>query len=66
MSNNNYIIQTSLHCEDVFVIQFAVNEYLENYSDIMDKEVKRRMKKLVHRLFKELYDNPENDKPNGH
>lgn len=62
----NEEIETKLHFKDIVLITAAFGDYIEKYGERMDEEQKTRMNKLVNRLGKEMYDNPDNDKPNGH
>ena len=62
----NEEIETKLHFKDIVLITTAFGDCIEKYGNKMDAEQKTRMNKLVSRLGKEMYDNPENDKPNGH
>lgn len=62
----NEEIKTKLHFKDIVLITTAFGDYIEKYGERMDEEQKTRMNKLVSRLGKEMYDNPDNDKPSGH
>lgn len=62
----NEEIETKLHWQDIVCISMAINDHLEKYGDKVDKEISSRMKKLTYRLNQEMYNNAENDKPNGH
>jgi len=62
----NEEIETKLHYKDISLISVAFGIYQEQFKDTADKEVLERMKDLVNRLGYEMYNNSENDKPNGH
>lgn len=62
----NEKIKTELHYKDISLITVAFGNYIELYGNNMNEEQKQRMNNLVNRLGKEMYDNPKNDKPNGH
>jgi hypothetical protein len=62
----NERIETKLDYKDVALIAVVFGDYQERFKDTADKEVLRRMKNLVDRLGVEMYNNPKNDKPNGH
>ena len=59
-------IETKLHYKDIALITAAFGDHIEKYGDKMDEEQKTRMNKLVNRLGNEMYNHPENDKPNSH
>lgn len=51
----------------IFLFLFTVESIPERpYVEVMDKEMKERMNSLMNRLGREMYDTPENDKPNSH
>ena len=62
----NEEITTKLHYKDISLIIVAFGIYQEQFKNTADKEILDRMKNLVNRLGYEMYDNPENDKLNGH
>ena len=62
----NKEITTKLDLREVVDITSVFRHYVRSFGDKMDEEQKTRMYNLVNRLGKELYDNPDNDKPNGH
>ena len=62
----NETFKTELHYKDVVLISIAFGDYIEKYGSKMDEEQKTRMNNLVNRLGVEMYDHPDNDKPNGH
>jgi len=62
----NETIETKLDYKDIALIAVVFGDYQERFKDTADKEVLRRMKNLVDRLGVEMYNNPKNDKPNGH
>ena len=59
-------ITTELTVEEVSAIAVACGEYLRLYANIADLKTARTMLNLTNRLGRELYDHPDNDKPNGH
>lgn len=62
----NEEITTKLHYKDISLISVAFAIYQEQFKDTADKEILDRMRKLVDRLSSEMYNHPDNDKPNGH
>lgn len=62
----NEEIETKLHWKDVTLIGVAINNHIERYGDKIDDEQKERMLRLTNRLHQEMYDNPDNNKPNSH
>lgn len=62
----NEKITTELDYRDVVLIGIAFQLYKEQFEETADKEVLQRMNSLVNRLNQEIYDHPDNDKPNGH
>jgi hypothetical protein len=58
--------ETKLHFKDVCCIQMAISHHLEEHGEHIDSEMKTRMNKLINRLGREMYDHPDNDKPNAH
>ena len=52
--------------EEITLITVAFGDYIEKYGEQMYAEQKTRMNKLVSRLGNEMYNHPDNDKPNGH
>jgi len=62
----NETIKTELHYKDIALISVAMGEYQRLYKETADKEVLQRMANLVNRLGVEMYNHPDNDKPNGH
>ena len=62
----NEEIKTKLHFKDIVLITVAFGDYIEKYDEEIDNEQKTRMNKLVNRLGQEMYNNPDNNKPNGH
>lgn len=59
-------ITTKLHYKDISLIAVAFGIYQEQYKDTADKDVLKRMNRLVDRLGHEMYNHPDNDEPNGH
>ena len=62
----NEEIETKLHYKDIALITVAFSDYIEKYGDKMDEEQKTRINKLVNRLGNEMYNHPDNNKPNSH
>jgi len=62
----NEEITTTLHYKDIALISVAMGLYQDQYKDTADKEILERMRNLVDRLGREMYDHPDNDEPNGH
>lgn len=62
----NETIKTELSYKEIALISIACGSYLERHSENADKEVLKIMRNLVNRLGKEMYNHPDNDKPNGH
>ena len=52
----NKEITTKLHYKDVALIAVAMGIYQETYKETADKDILDRMKKLVDRLGREMYD----------
>lgn len=62
----NETIKTELHWKDVSVICEAIRYYKEQLEQDADDEYLIRMGKVAAKLNRELYNNRENNKPNGH
>jgi len=62
----NEKIKTELTYKEIALIAVACGVYQEQFSETADKDILRKMASLVNRLGKEMYDHPDNDKPNGH
>jgi len=62
----NEKITTELSWEEVVLIATVFGEYQERYEKSAGKEVLKTMSSLVNRLGREMYNHPDNDKPNGH
>lgn len=62
----NEKITIELHYKDIALIAVAMGLYQEQYKNSADKDILERMKRLVNRLGNEMYNHPDNDKPNGH
>lgn len=62
----NEKITTELNWEEIALIAVVFGEYQERYEQSEGKEVLKTMSSLVNRLGRELYNHPDNDKPNGH
>ena len=61
----NEKITTELTWEEIALIAVACGNYLEKYKNADKKQIKT-MTNLVNRLGVEMYNHPDNDKPNGH
>lgn len=57
----NETITTELHYKDVALIAVAMGLYQDQYKETSDKDVLERMRRLVNRLGKEVYNHPDND-----
>jgi hypothetical protein len=62
----NEEIETKLNFKDILLITVAFGDYIEKYDEKIDNEQKTRMNKLVNRLGQEMYNHPDNNKPNSH
>lgn len=62
----NEEIETKLHFKEIIEITVAMNHYIDLYKDRMEDEQKTRMLSIINRLGREMYDHPDNDKPNSH
>lgn len=62
----NEKIKTELTYKEIALIAVAFGVYQEQFSETADKDILRKMASLVNRLGKEMYNHPDNDKPNGH
>lgn len=62
----NEKITTELTWKEVSLIAVACGLYQEQYSETADKDILKTMRWLVDRLGREMYNHPDNDKPNGH
>jgi len=52
----NKEITTKLEYQDIALIAVAMGIYQENYKETADKDILDRMKNLVDRLGREMYD----------
>lgn len=62
----NEQIETKLNCKEISYLCMIVLEHLRMYGDKVDGDVKNTMQSMTQRLFKEMYNNTENYKPNSH
>ena len=62
----NEKITTELTWEEISLIAVVFGEYQERYEQSAGKEVLKTMSSLVNRLGREMYNHPDNDKPNSH
>lgn len=62
----NEKIKTDLTWEEVALIATIFGDYQERYEKKVDEKTLKTMISLVNRLGRELYNHPDNDKPNGH
>ncbi len=62
----NEKITTELSWKEIALIAVACGSYQERFGKNADKEQVKLMTNLVNRLGREMYNHPDNDKPNGH
>jgi len=62
----NEKITTELTWKEISLIAVACGLYQEQYRENADEDILQIMKHLVDRLDREMYNHPDNDKPNGH
>ena len=62
----NETVTTELSYKEITLIGVATNVYLDACGENIDKEVKEILLLMLSRLNREMYNHPDNDKPNGH
>lgn len=62
----NEKITTELTWKEISLITIACGNYIDEYKESADKEVLKTMTTLINRLGREMYNHPDNEKPNGH
>ena len=56
----------TLHYKDIILLTVACMDYIERLGHVMSSEDKKTIRVLVNRLGTEMYNHPDNDKPNAH
>jgi hypothetical protein len=62
----NAITEVELTVEEVAIISVAISAYLEAHGKKMEAAQIKKWRNLAERITSEMYNHPDNQKPNGH